>query len=385
MRRVRFFIPAIALLFAAPLYAQMGKSVVIQSGTPEEKALTAITAASDPAEKLALIDKFLAEYGQGDLAIVAYEQYISFYFAQKNYDKASEFADKLLGVDPDNFPAAVNLLRAASEKKDTAKLFAAGERIAAIVARYKAAPPPEGRDAASWPAEKARTLADAQENIRYAEYQLFTAAYQTSNPADRAGLFERFVATFPESAYAANARDLTVIAYQQARNFAKMTDAAEKILSQDFKHPMLLVLLADYYSEQGVVLEKAENYAKQAIDQLGTAVKPEGIADADWQKQISLQKGVAWSALGQVYITQKKDAQSLDAFRSAAPLLKPDATSYARNQYRMGFALINLKRIPEARTALTEAASVESPYRALAQAKLRDLPAAPARPGKKAP
>jgi hypothetical protein len=49
----------------------------------------------------------------------------------------------------------------------------------------------------------------------------------------------------------------------------------------------------------------------------------------------------------------------------------------------MGFALINLKRIPEARTALTEAASVESPYRAMAQAKLKELPAAPARPGKK--
>jgi tetratricopeptide (TPR) repeat protein len=92
---------------------------------------------------------------------------------------------------------------------------------------------------------------------------------------------------------------------------------------------------------------------------------------------------VAWSAIGQAYITQRKDTQALEAFRTAAPLLKPDATSYARNQYRMGFALINLKRIPEARTALTEAASVESPYRAMAQAKLKELPAAPARPGKK--
>jgi tetratricopeptide (TPR) repeat protein len=383
MRRVWLFIPIVVFLLAAPLHAQMSKSVIIQAGTPEEKALTAINNASDPAEKLALIDKFLADFGEGDLAIVAYEQYISFYLAQKNYEKVGEYAEKILGIDPDNFTAAVNLVRAASEKKDTAKLFSTGEKVFAIVARYRAAPPPEGKDAASWPGEKARYLSDAQENIRYVEYVLFTAAYQSSDPAARAGFLERFVAVFPESAYASNARDLIVVSYQQARNFPKMTQAAEETLAQDPKHPMLLVLLADYYSEQGAPLDKAENYAKQALDQLGSAVKPEGMADADWQKQISLQKGVAWSAMGQVYITQKKDALSLEAFRSAAPLLKPDATSYARNQYRMGFALINLKRIPEARTALTEAASVESPYRALAQAKLKELPAAPARPGKK--
>jgi tetratricopeptide (TPR) repeat protein len=384
MRRFWRFIPAILfVLLAAPLHAQMGKTVIIQSGTPEDRALTAINAASDPAEKLALIDKFLADFGQGELAIVAYEQYVAFYLSQKNYDKAGDYSEKILGVDPDNFAAAVNLIRAASEKKDTAKLFAAGERVAAIIARYKAAPPPEGRDSVSWPGEKAKYLNDAQENIRYTEYQLFTAAYQAGDPAARAALMERFIAAFPDSAYASNARDLVVISYQQARNFPKMTEAAEKTLAQDPKHPTILVLLADYYSEQGASLDKAESYAKQAIDQLGSAAKPEGVAEPDWQKQISLQKGVAWSALGQIYITQRKDSQALEAFRSAAPLVKPDATSYARNQYRMGFALINLKRIPEARTALTEAASVESPYRALAQAKLKELPAAPARPGKK--
>ena len=41
--------------------------------------------------------------------------------------------------------------------------------------------------------------------------------------------------------------------------------------------------------------------------------------------------------------------------------MKPDANGYARNQYRLGFALLNLKRVPEAKAALTDAASVNSP------------------------
>jgi hypothetical protein len=55
-------------------------------------------------------------------------------------------------------------------------------------------------------------------------------------------------------------------------------------------------------------------------------------------------------------------------------LLKSDAGSYARNQYRLGFAFLNLKRAPEAKAAFTDAASVSSPYKALAQDKLKSLP-----------
>jgi len=44
----------------------------------------------------------------------------------------------------------------------------------------------------------------------------------------------------------------------------------------------------------------------------------------------------------------------------------------------MGFAFVNLKKIPEARAAFTAAASVDSPYKFYALDKLKALPAAPA-------
>ncbi len=84
-------------------------------------------------------------------------------------------------------------------------------------------------------------------------------------------------------------------------------------------------------------------------------------------------KDLAYSALGQVYVNQTFNVQAVNAFRQAAPLLKSNPTSYARNQYRLGFTLAKMQKIPEARAALTEAASIDSPYRALAQQTLAKI------------
>ncbi len=381
MRRSPIILVAIlaALVLAPSLAAQIGKHVNIGANSPEDRALTEINAASDPAQKLALIDKFLAEYGKGDMTVVAYELYLSYYQAQKNPDKVYEYGEKLLAADPDNLQAVVNMVRAAQEKGDTARMFAIGERVAGIVARYKALPAPAGTEASAWEDQKARTLADAQDNINYVQFSLLSAAYKMPDKSVQPALLERFAAAFPDSSYATNALALAATVYQQAQQYPRMLDAAQKTLARDPNNLGMLLLLSDFFSERGEQLDKAEEYAKKALELLPTAQKPEGVADQQWQKQILIQKGLAWSALGQVQINRKRDAQALEAFRTAAPLLKPDPFTYARNQYRMGYALLNLKRVAEARAALAEAAGIESPYRALAQEKLKSLPAAPAK------
>jgi hypothetical protein len=47
-------------------------------------------------------------------------------------------------------------------------------------------------------------------------------------------------------------------------------------------------------------------------------------------------------------------------------LLKADTFSYAQNQYRLGFTLAKMQRIPEARVVLTEVIGLNSPYKARA-------------------
>jgi tetratricopeptide (TPR) repeat protein len=379
MKRITWIIGVLVLLiFAArPARGQtIGKYVPIPAGSDADHALTEINATADPAQKLALIDKFSSTLGQGDMAIVADDLYVNYYIAQKNYDKAFEYGDKLFALDPDNFANALNMVRAASEKGDADKLMAYGEKVPGILQRFKATPAPDGADAANWQRQLKETLDNNKDNITYIEQAMFLGFYRITSPVKRAASLTRFAQLFPDSQFANQAMGVAATSYQQAQNVPKMLEVANGVLAKDPNNIGMLLLLSDYYSEKGEQLDKAEAYAKKAITQLGTAQKPEGVTDEQWQQQVSLQKGLALSALGQVNIQKKDNAQAVQNFQAAAPLLKSDDGSYGRNQYRLGFALVNLKRDPEAKEAFTQAASVNSPYKALAQAKLKTFDAA---------
>jgi tetratricopeptide (TPR) repeat protein len=338
--------------------------------------MTEINGTADPAAKLALIDKFSSTLGQGDMAIVADDLYVNYYIAQKNYEKAFEYGDKLFALDPDNFSNAVNMVRAASEKGDTDKLMAYGEKVPGILQRFKASPAPSGIEADPWERQKAATLESNKENITYIEQAVFLGVYRTTNPAKRAALLTHFAELFPASPFANQALGVAATSYQQAQNVPKMLEVANGLLAKDPNNIGMLLLLSDYYSEKGEQLDKAEASAKKAIALLGTAPKPEGVTDEQWQQQVSLEKGLALSSLGQVSIQKKDNAQAAENFKAAAPLLKTDEGSYGRNQYRLGFALLNLKRNAEAKDAFAQSASVNSAYKTLAQAKLKTFDAA---------
>jgi tetratricopeptide (TPR) repeat protein len=355
---------------------QIGKYVPIPAGSEADHALTEINGTADSAQKLELIDKFSSSLGQGDMAVVADDLYVNYYIAQKNYEKAFEYGDKLFALDPDNFANAVNMVRAASEKNDNDKLTAYGEKASGILQRFKAAPPPAGTEAEGWQRQKAATLESNKENIAYIEQAMYMVAYKTTNPSKRAAMFTHFAQIFPDSPYANQALGVAATSYQQAQNIPKMLEVANGLLAKDSNNIGMLLLLSDYYGEKGEQLDKAEASAKKAIALLGTAQKPEGVTDEQWQQQVSLQKGLALSALGQVNLQKKDNAQAAESFKSAAPLLKVDEGSFGRNQYRLGFALLNLKKNAEAREAFTQAASVNSAYKGLAQAKLKSFEAA---------
>jgi tetratricopeptide (TPR) repeat protein len=354
----------------------IGKYVPIPAGSEADHAMTEINATADPAQKLALIDKFSSTLGQDDMAIVADDLYVNYYIAQKNYEKAFEYGDKLFALDPDNFANAVNMVRASSEKGDIDKLMAYGEKVPGILQRFKASPPPGGMEADNWERQRAATLESNKDNITYIEQAIFLGVYRSTNAAKRAGLLTHFAQLFPDSPFANQALGVAATSYQQAQNVPKMLEVANGLLVKDPNNIGMLLLLSDYYSEKGEQLDKAEASGKKAVALLGTAPKPEGVTDEQWQQQVSLEKGLALSALGQVSIQKKDNAQAVENFKAAAPLLKADEGSYGRNQYRLGFALLNLKRNAEAKDAFTQSASVNSAYKSLAQAKLKTFDAA---------
>lgn len=376
MRRINWLSLAVILLGSWNIAKgqQIGKYVPIQAGSDVDHALNEISATADPAQKLALIQKFAEGPGKdGDYPLVADGLFVDYYLGQKNYDKAFEYGDKVFALDADNFPNALSMVRAAAEKGDVDKLSSYGEKAGGIIQRFKAAPAPEGTPAANWDEQKTRALEANKDSFVYVQQLVFSGVYRAKEPAKRAELLVKFAKAFPDSAFATQALGIAATAYQQAQNTPKMLEVANGLLAKDPNDVGMLLLLSDYYGEKGEQLDKAETYAKKAISTLESAKKPEGVTDDQWAQQKGLQKGLALSSLGQVNIEKKDNAQAVENLKAAGPLLKPDDGSYARNQYRLGFALLNLKKNAEAKEAFTQAASVNSPYKALAQEKLKGL------------
>src|SRR5215467_235251 len=158
MRRTKWLTGVVFLLgtwTSGAVAQQIGKYVPIQAGSDEDHALNEINATTDPAQKLALIEKFAEGPGkEGQYPLVADGLFVDYYLSQKNYDKAFEYGDKLFALDPDSFQNAINMVRAAAEKGDVDKLSSYGEKAGGIIQRYKGAPAPDGTPAANWEEQK---------------------------------------------------------------------------------------------------------------------------------------------------------------------------------------------------------------------------------------
>jgi tetratricopeptide (TPR) repeat protein len=151
--------PAPAQDAAAPGAAQPGYTMA------EYNSFQAAAAEKNPASQIKLLDDFVAKYPASKLLNYIYPLYYKNYYAQKNYPKAIEYADKMLVMGDKISPAerydahyvrayAFNAIQ--NPDPETAKAARAAALVGLKV--LDQLPKPEGEDDAKFAAEKKQSL-----------------------------------------------------------------------------------------------------------------------------------------------------------------------------------------------------------------------------------
>jgi tetratricopeptide (TPR) repeat protein len=154
-----------------------------------------------------------------------------------------------------------------------------------------------------------------------AEYNAYVSAYSQKDPAAQISGLEAFLTQYPNSIMKGQALEILMGAYQQTGN-PKVADAAQRLLAVNPDNPKALVVLA--YSEKAAQKwADAKQHAEHALEVLPKWTKPDGVPQADFDKQktsfIAIMNSVAgFSAL------QLKDYAAAQKYLRAAVEADPN-------------------------------------------------------------
>jgi hypothetical protein len=208
--------------------------------------------------------------------------------------------------------------------------------FAGIASGQQATTQPQTQTAAPAQAQPAasKTIKDP------AEYNAYVGAAQQKDPTAQISGLEAFLAQYPSSVMKEDALELLMGAYQQAGNQAKVIDTANRLLTANPNNVRALALLA--YSERaGQKWADAKGHAERGLQALTTMTKPDGVSDADFQKQ-KTQLGALLDSVAGFSALQLKDNATAEKDLRAAVEADPNNVE---NVYPL--ALASLTATPE--------------------------------------
>lgn len=368
---MRLWVLFVAFAAAFPVAAQRHK-LTINAETPEGQLLQQIGLEEDAAKKLGLLEQFAAQYPKHEAAAWVYAQMVPLYSKAGQYDKAMEAAENLLALDPEDARTAHAALKAAEAKKDPDAIKKWAVQVSEVARKVAQKPKPQDEEEAEvWKEE----VEFAKQVDTYSEYALYAAALQTPDPRKKIELIETLEQRNPQSQYVPQVRGVYVVALQQAGEAAKAVAVAEKILETDQSNEDMLLLVADYYLKQNKSPEKVIEYSERMVELMRTKPKPEGVAEADWEKKKTLVTGLGYWMSGVTYATQNKYAQADKQLREALPYIKDNDQLLAVAYFHLGVANYKLEKILDAIKFNQECIKIKSPLQGQAKRNLAAIQA----------
>jgi tetratricopeptide (TPR) repeat protein len=205
--------------------------------------------------------------------------------------------------------------------------------FAGIATGQQATTQPQSQPAAAQPQQK-KEIKDP------AEYNAYVGAVQQTDAAAKISGLEAFLAQYPNSVMKEDALELLMGTYQGAGNQAKVIDTANRLLTSNPNNVRALVLLA-YTERASQKWADAKQHAERGLQAIPGMSKPDGVSDADFEKQKGQFAGVLNSVAG-FSALQLKDNAGAEKYLRAAVEADPNNVE---NVYPL--ALASLTSTPE--------------------------------------
>lgn len=181
------------------------------------------------------------------------------------------------------------------------------------------------------------------------EYNAYVTALNTTDPAAKAAAMEAFVKQYPQSVVYTDALEQAMAAYQQTGNTAKVVEKAKQILSLNANNIRALAIITaidrNVATQGGPQAAQAMTEgcadAQTGIQQLPTWQKPEGMADADFEK-LKTQMGDIFNGDAGFCALQKKDFAAARGFYEKAFQIDP---TNLQDVYQLSVALLEMNPI----------------------------------------
>lgn len=356
-----------SLLAASAAWGQRYKPT-INAETPEGAQLQAIGQEPDAAKKIALMEKFTAEFPKHEGAPWVYSQMIPAYIAAGDMAKTSAAGERLLALQPDDLESAVTVLRGYEKVKDPAAVMKWSSVTTDLAKKIEAQPKPAG-------AEEEKTWKDNQDYAKqvrqYAGYALMNQASQATDLQQSIDCVNTIGKLDPQNPYLSQAASIAMVKLQQAGQPEKAAALAEGVLAKDPSSEQMLLVAANYNMTKQQN-DKALGYATKLVEVMNTKPKPPQVSEEDWTKTRNTMLGAGNWIAGMIYAAQNKLSMADKSLRDALPLLTDDGMKGGA-LYQLGFANFKMgeaagdqKRIQEGFRFSQQSAAIKGQYQAAA-------------------
>ena len=231
-------------------------------------------------------------------------------------------------------------LKAAEAKKDAALVKKLAAQTHALVAEELQVPQPEGADMLT--AWKER-LAWARDVDSFSEYALYSVSIPAA-PAVAVDLLQTLEKQNPKSKYLDDggyARYFTALS--QAGQAAQIVPVAQRAIANLPNCVDALLVLVDNALTRGD-LGTASTLGQRVVAAMSKETKPEGMAQADWDRKRGTALGHGYYAIGMANATGNKYYEVDRNLRAALPFIKGNNALLGPALFQLGVANYQLGR-----------------------------------------